>query len=226
MDIKRERGKMNYEKRVNELYRAMEAFFEKKGDNFAKVVHEVTNCLIRNKKILIFGNGGSASQAQHFAAELVNKFLRKRSAIPAIALTTDTSILTSIANDESFDAVFSRQIEALGKKGDIALGLTTSGNSPNIIQAVQTAKRCGLSTIVLTGEGYIRDRIGSFTFRISANSFFQTNSFGAKKLYEKVLEYAGLKGSEIVLDLYCGIGTIPIFLSERAREGDRRRMSL
>jgi D-sedoheptulose 7-phosphate isomerase len=153
MDIKRERGKMNYEKRVNELYRAMEAFFEKKGENFAKVVHEVIDCLIRNQKILIFGNGGSASQAQHFAAELVNKFLRKRPAIPAIALTTDTSILTSIANDESFDAVFSRQIEALGKKGDIALGLTTSGNSPNIIQAVQTAKRCGLSTIVLTGEG-------------------------------------------------------------------------
>jgi len=144
---------MIYEKRINELTQAISTFFEKKDDNFAKIVQEVTDRLSKNQKILIFGNGGSASQAQHFAAELVNKFLLERPAISAVALTTDTSVLTSIANDESFDIVFSRQIEALGIKGDIALGLTTSGNSPNIIRAVQTAKEYGLFTIVLTGEG-------------------------------------------------------------------------
>jgi len=143
---------MTYEKRIYELNQAMIAFFEKNGENFALAVHEVTERLNTSQKILIFGNGGSASQAQHFAAELVNKFLLERPAIPAIALTTDTSVLTSIANDESFDTVFSRQVEALGKKGDIAIGLTTSGNSPNIIRAVQAAKECGLFTIVFTGE--------------------------------------------------------------------------
>jgi D-sedoheptulose 7-phosphate isomerase len=144
---------MTYEKRIYELNQALIAFFKKYGENFARAVHEVSTRLKRNQKILIFGNGGSASQAQHFAAELVNKFLLERPAIPAIALTTDTSVLTSIANDESFDAVFSRQVEALGKKGDIALGLSTSGNSPNIIRAVKAAKECGLFTIVLTGQG-------------------------------------------------------------------------
>ncbi len=153
MDRQREGETMIYEKRINELTQAMSTFFEKKGDNFAMIVQEVTDRLSKDQKILIFGNGGSASQAQHFAAELVNKFLLERPAISAVALTTDTSVLTSIANDESFDIVFSRQIEALGIKGDIALGLTTSGNSPNIIRAVQTAKEYGLFTIVLTGEG-------------------------------------------------------------------------
>lgn len=142
---------MTYQKRMYELTEAMNSFFEKNEKNFAQVVHEVKERLNRDQKILIFGNGGSASQAQHFAAELVNKFLLERPAIPAIALTTDTSVLTSIANDESFDTVFSRQVEALGKKDDIALGLTTSGNSPNIIRALQAAKECGLFTIVLTG---------------------------------------------------------------------------
>jgi D-sedoheptulose 7-phosphate isomerase len=144
---------MNYDKRIQELNRVMSLFFEKRHEHFVQLVHEVIERLKRDQKILIFGNGGSASQAQHFAAELVNKFLLKRSAIPAIALTTDTSVLTSIANDESFDAVFSRQVEAIGKEGDIALGLTTSGNSLNIVEAVKRAKDRGLFTIALTGEG-------------------------------------------------------------------------
>jgi D-sedoheptulose 7-phosphate isomerase len=143
-----------------ELNQAMSSFFERKGEKFAQVVHETAERLSRDQKILVFGNGGSASQAQHFAAELVNKFLLERPAIPAIALTTDTSVLTSIANDESFDTVYSRQIEALGQKGDIALGLTTSGNSPNIIRAVQSAKEYGLFTIVFTGEG--GGKVGSY----------------------------------------------------------------
>jgi D-sedoheptulose 7-phosphate isomerase len=144
---------MMYQERINELTEALSLFFEDKGEIFEQAVGEVRGRLNKGRKILIFGNGGSASQAQHFAAELVNKFLLKRQPIPAIALTTDTSVLTSIANDENFDEVFSRQVEALGQKDDIALGLTTSGNSPNIIRGVETAKECGLFTIVLTGEG-------------------------------------------------------------------------
>jgi D-sedoheptulose 7-phosphate isomerase len=144
---------MSHKQRIDELSRALCVFFEKNGETFGQVIREVRERINNNGKILIFGNGGSASQAQHFAAELVNKFLLKRPAIPAIALTTDTSVLTSIANDESFDDVFSRQVEALGQKGDIALGLTTSGNSPNVIQAVEMAKERGLFTIALTGEG-------------------------------------------------------------------------
>ena len=144
---------MTYQNRISELTQALNGFFEKNSENFAEVLQEVKERLNRGQKILVFGNGGSASQAQHFAAELVNKFQLERPAIPAIALTTDTSVLTSIANDESFQAVFSRQVEALGKKDDIAIGLTTSGDSPNVIRALQAAKEGGLFTIVFTGEG-------------------------------------------------------------------------
>jgi D-sedoheptulose 7-phosphate isomerase len=144
---------MKYEQRIGELNRAINTFFQKKGHVFSQVVSEIKNRLGNGQKVLIFGNGGSASQAQHFAAELVNKFLHSRPAIPALALTTDTSVLTSIANDETFDLVFSRQVEALGKKGDVVIGLTTSGNSPNVIEALQAAQKFGLFTVVFTGEG-------------------------------------------------------------------------
>ena len=103
-------------------------------------------------KVLIFGNGGSASDSQHLAAELVNKYEIKRKGLAAIALTTDGSILTSVSNDGSFENVFSRQIEALGKKGDVALGLSTGGKSPNVIKALKTAKSMGLRTIALVGS--------------------------------------------------------------------------
>lgn len=104
------------------------------------------------RKLLVFGNGGSAADAQHLAAELVNRFQRERAAIAALALTTDTSILTSIANDYSFERVFVRQIEALGRPGDVALGITTSGGSPSVVQALETARSLGLKTIALTGR--------------------------------------------------------------------------
>ena len=103
-------------------------------------------------KVLVFGNGGSASDAQHFAAELVGRFMRERAAIPALALTTDTSILTAIGNDYSFRQVFVRQIEALGRPGDAALGISTSGESPNVIDGIRTARSRGLRTIVMTGR--------------------------------------------------------------------------
>jgi len=106
----------------------------------------------RGRKVLVFGNGGSASDAQHFAAELVGRFQRERKALPSLALTTDTSVLTALANDYAFERVFARQIEALGQAGDVALGITTSGESPNVLAALQTARAQGLKTIALTGR--------------------------------------------------------------------------
>ncbi|HCC54387.1 MAG TPA: phosphoheptose isomerase, partial [Desulfobulbaceae bacterium] len=106
----------------------------------------------RGNKLMIFGNGGSAADAQHMAAEFVNRFMIDRPPLAAIALTTDSSILTSIGNDFSFDDIFSKQILALGKEGDLALGISTSGNSPNVIKAVEAARSLGLQTAVLTGK--------------------------------------------------------------------------
>ncbi len=113
----------------------------------------LAECLASGHKIMIFGNGGSAADAQHIAAEFVNRFNIERSPLAAIALTTDSSILTSIGNDYHFDQVFSKQIQALGKKHDIAWGISTSGNSRNVIEAVEAAKRIDLTTIGMTGSG-------------------------------------------------------------------------
>ena len=104
------------------------------------------------RKLLVFGNGGSAADAQHMSSELVGRFQRERTAIAAIALTTDSSVLTSVANDYSFKQVFARQIEALGQAGDVAFGISTSGDSPNIALALQVARAKGLKTIALTGR--------------------------------------------------------------------------
>jgi len=112
----------------------------------------VEDALRRGNKVLVFGNGGSAADSQHFAAELVGRFSRERRAFPAIALTTDTSALTAIGNDYGFDRVFARQVEALGRKGDVALGISTSGDSRNILSAFDTARAGGVLTIALTGR--------------------------------------------------------------------------
>jgi D-sedoheptulose 7-phosphate isomerase len=114
--------------------------------------HAIEEALAAGRKVLVFGNGGSAADAQHLAAELVGRFLRERAALPAIALTADTAILTSIANDYSYKQVFARQIEALGQGGDVALGISTSGESPNVSAALQVARERGLKTIALTGR--------------------------------------------------------------------------
>ena len=102
-------------------------------------------------KLLLFGNGGSAADAQHVAAEFVGRFQRERAAMAAVALTADSSVLTSIGNDYAFDRVFARQVEALGRKGDVAFGITTSGASPNVVAALTAARALGLQTIALTG---------------------------------------------------------------------------
>ena len=112
----------------------------------------IVEALTRGGTLLVFGNGGSASDAQHVAAELVGRFERERRALAAIALTTDTSVLTSIGNDYAFDRVFARQVEAIGKRGDVAFGISTSGVSPNVVSGLETARARGLQTIALTGR--------------------------------------------------------------------------
>ena len=104
-------------------------------------------------KILACGNGGSAADAQHFAAELVGRFERERRELGAVALTTDTSILTAVGNDYGYDEIFSKQVRALGKKGDVLLGISTSGNSKNVILAIEAAHKIGMSVVIFTGKG-------------------------------------------------------------------------
>jgi D-sedoheptulose 7-phosphate isomerase len=121
-------------------------------DNIIKAADMLASCIVSGNKVLIFGNGGSAADAQHLAAEIVNRFQIERPPLAAIALTTDTSILTSIGNDYHFDEIFSKQIQALGKKGDIAWGISTSGNSPNVLKAVSAAQKIGITTIGMIGR--------------------------------------------------------------------------
>ncbi len=117
-----------------------------------KTANILINALKNNNKVLICGNGGSAADAQHFAAELIVRFETERKALPAIALTTDSSILTAGANDYGIDTLFSRQIEGLGSKGDVLVAISTSGNSPNILKAIDTAKSKDMEVIGLTGR--------------------------------------------------------------------------
>jgi D-sedoheptulose 7-phosphate isomerase len=119
----------------------------------AEAAGAIAAALKQGRTVFAFGNGGSAADAQHFTAELVGKYERERTPWPAIALTTDTSAITAVANDFGFDKVFARQIEALGRPGDVAIGITTSGSSPNVVRGLEVAKERGLITIALTGRG-------------------------------------------------------------------------
>lgn len=122
-------------------------------DDILAAAKAIADAFKAGRKVLLFGNGGSAADAQHIAAEFMNRFIIERPPLPAIALTTDTSILTSVSNDYAFDEVFSKQVKALGRKGDIALGISTSGTSPNVLKAFRAAKKIGMTTIALVGEG-------------------------------------------------------------------------
>jgi D-sedoheptulose 7-phosphate isomerase len=112
----------------------------------------ITGCLRNGGKVLFFGNGGSAADAQHLAAELVGRFVRERAGLPAIALTTDSSILTAVGNDYGFEQVFARQIQALGRPGDVTVAISTSDNSANVLEGVKEARKRNLKTIGLTGK--------------------------------------------------------------------------
>ena len=136
---------------LEESIRAKTDFIRSHVDAIVSCAECLAACLTAGHKILIFGNGGSAADAQHIAAEFVNRFEIERRPLAAIALTTDTSILTSIGNDYCFEDIFAKQIAALGQAGDIAWGISTSGNSPNVVTALSTARRQGLSTLGLAG---------------------------------------------------------------------------
>ena len=142
-------------RRAEEAFAAAIKLHERVKNNLGAAVmaaQAITGALKAGQKLLVFGNGGSASDAQHVAAELVGRYQRERAAMAAIALTVDTSIITAIANDYSYKQVFVRQIEALGQPGDVAMGISTSGESPNVIAALQAARTLGLRTIALTGR--------------------------------------------------------------------------
>ena len=130
-----------------------EQFLIEKGALLAEAALTTAKRLVQGKKILICGNGGSAADSQHLAGEFVNRFLVERSPLPCIALTTDTSIITAISNDYDFSRIFARQIEALANEGDVLLAISTSGNSKNVLLALEEATRMRLFCIVLTGEG-------------------------------------------------------------------------
>lgn len=123
------------------------------GDEFARLVSACALALASGNKLLFFGNGGSAADAQHLATELVVRYQRNRPALAAIALTTDTSALTAIGHDFGFDSLFARQVEALCRPGDVAIGISTSGNSENVIRGLQAARAIGAVTVAFAGEG-------------------------------------------------------------------------
>lgn len=142
------RIKNHFEESIQTKAHAMETLSE----SIASAADMMVNALLNGGKILSCGNGGSAADAQHFAAEMLNRFETERPSLPALALSTDTSTLTSIANDYSFDAVFAKQIKGLGKPGDVLLAITTSGNSKNIIEAILAAQQEDLHVIAFTGK--------------------------------------------------------------------------
>jgi D-sedoheptulose 7-phosphate isomerase len=128
-------------------------FFAESAPLLVEVGRRIAESLRSGGKVLTFGNGGSAADAQHLAGELVGRFLKDRPALAAVALTTDPSVITAIGNDMGYDAVFRRQVEALGRPGDVAVGISTSGRSPNVVEALRVARERGLLTVGLTGGG-------------------------------------------------------------------------
>ncbi|MSP39209.1 MAG: SIS domain-containing protein [Deltaproteobacteria bacterium] len=135
----------------DESIRVKQAFLRDNIDTLMQAIDAVIAAFKSGNKLLLFGNGGSAADAQHIAAEFTNRFLIERPPLPALALTTDTSALTAIGNDYDYSQIFVKQIQALGKAGDIALAISTSGNSPNVLAAIETCKQFKISTIGLTG---------------------------------------------------------------------------
>jgi len=139
------------ERIFRESIQVKEKTLQENIDKIIEAVEAITDTLKEGGKILLFGNGGSAADSQHIAAEFIGRFQKERRSLAAMALTTDTSILTALGNDYSFDIVFARQIEGLAKQGDVALALSTSGNSKNVIEGIHQAKAMKLKTISLTG---------------------------------------------------------------------------
>jgi D-sedoheptulose 7-phosphate isomerase len=136
---------------INSSIDVKQKLIHSEASNIEKACQAVQDCISKGGKLIIFGNGGSAADSQHIAAEFVGRFKLERKAMPAIALTTNTSTLTALSNDYGYDITFKRQIESLGKSGDVAIAVSTSGNAKNVIEAVKAAKEMGIVTIALTG---------------------------------------------------------------------------
>jgi len=143
-------------------------------ENLSKLIDGVkiiSHAFEAGNKLFFFGNGGSAADAQHLAAEFVNRYIMDRPPLPAIALTTDTSILTSVSNDIAFNEIFAKQLRALAKEGDIAIGISTSGNSSNVIKAFEVAKEMGMKTVALTGnDGGMLAKIADISLNVPSTS--------------------------------------------------------
>ena len=138
---------------INSSIETKKRLIESELNNIEKAVRLIEDCILKGGKLLLFGNGGSAADSQHIAAEFVGRFRMERKALPALALTTNTSTLTALANDYGYDISFKRQLEAFGNKGDVALAISTSGNAKNVIEAAKGAKEKGIKTVALTGKG-------------------------------------------------------------------------
>ena len=147
---------MQYKERVKQLFRASletkQKALEVLPDAITAAADTIVRSLLAEGKVLACGNGGSAGDSQHFSSELLNRFERERPSLPAIALTTDSSTLTSIANDYSYNEVFSKQVRALGRAGDVLLAISTSGNSRNVIEAIKVAHQRNMKVVALTGR--------------------------------------------------------------------------
>jgi D-sedoheptulose 7-phosphate isomerase len=156
---------------VAESLRVKSSFFVENKDRIVQTAERMADGLRNGKKVLLFGNGGSAADAQHLAAELVGRFGPDRSPLAGISLSTDTSILTALGNDYGFEKVFSRQVEALGNPGDIVVAISTSGNSPNVLAAIDAARSKGLFTVGFTGEtgGKMKDGV-DVLFRVPSRN--------------------------------------------------------
>lgn len=148
----------------DESIETKQKFIDKNLDKLCNIIDVISNCFKYHNKILLMGNGGSASDAQHVAAEFVNKFIIDRPALPAISLATDSSVLTAIGNDSDYSKIFSRQVEALGRNGDICIGLSTSGNSENVLQGIEMAYQKRLRVVAILGfdGGKILEKIKEY----------------------------------------------------------------
>jgi D-sedoheptulose 7-phosphate isomerase len=159
------------QKRFKECGEVRARFLKENLPKFLETINLISQAFERGNKLLLFGNGGSAADAQHIAAEFVNRYIIDRPPLPAIALTTDTSILTSVSNDLTFHEIFAKQVKALGKDGDVAIGLSTSGNSSNVIKAFEVAREMGIKTVALAGnDGGMLARIADIAMIVPSSS--------------------------------------------------------
>ena len=159
------------QKRFKESSEVKTRFLKENLSKLLDVIKLISHTFEGGNKLFFFGNGGSAADAQHMAAEFVNRYIMNRPPLPAIALTTDTSILTSVSNDFAFSEIFAKQLRALGKERDVAIGITTTGNSPNIIKAFEVAKEMGMKTVAFTGnDGGAVGKMADFPLVVPSSS--------------------------------------------------------